>query len=233
MNTNEKPGGSTPSQYSLPPGAKELQDLIEHRNMNFAQGNIFKAQYRRGTCSHSDELRDARKTLWFAQREVDRLEAEEAAREGKPLEKREVPPPGFTPLTSAALGELIPDMALLPLVAKPPAQACTSCAFELNSVDEEPCVGCLGFSNWRLADDHPGSAPGFTPLTLAKHLGFSDPVEAKPTPLNVVVNPPAKACTNCKFEGIMEDAQPCISCFAYDNWEPEKAEMGILDAMGL
>jgi hypothetical protein len=67
-------GGSTPHQYRLPPEATELQDLIEYRGMNFAQGNIFKAQYRSGVCTHSDELRDARKTLWFAQREVERLE---------------------------------------------------------------------------------------------------------------------------------------------------------------
>ena len=71
--SKEVPGGSTPSQYQLPNNATDLQDLIEHRGMNFAQGNIFKAQYRRGLCSHSDELRDAIKTLWFAQREVDRL----------------------------------------------------------------------------------------------------------------------------------------------------------------
>ena len=68
-----KAGGSNVKQYWLPKGAKELQDLIEYRGMNFAQGNIFKAQYRAGHCSHSDELRDARKTLWFAQREVERL----------------------------------------------------------------------------------------------------------------------------------------------------------------
>lgn len=73
-----KPGGSTPKQYGLPAGATDLQDLIEYREMNFALGNIFKACYRRGTCSHSDELRDMRKILWFAQREIDRLEAEEA-----------------------------------------------------------------------------------------------------------------------------------------------------------
>ena len=70
----EKPGGSTPQQYGLPAGATELQDLIEYREMNFALGNIFKACYRQGTCSHSDELRDMRKILWFAQREIDRLE---------------------------------------------------------------------------------------------------------------------------------------------------------------
>jgi len=74
--TDEQPGGSTPSQYGIPEGATDLQDLIEHRQMNFALGNIFKACYRRGTCPHSDDLRDMRKVLWFAQREIDRLEAE-------------------------------------------------------------------------------------------------------------------------------------------------------------
>lgn len=74
-----KPGGSTPEQYGLPLWASELQDLIEYRDMNFALGNIFKACYRRGTCSHSDELRDMRKIAWFAQREIDRLEKETMA----------------------------------------------------------------------------------------------------------------------------------------------------------
>lgn len=73
---DDAPGGSTPSQYGLPDGAKELQDLIEYRHMNFALGNIFKACYRRGTCSHSDELRDMRKIKWFAEREIARLEKE-------------------------------------------------------------------------------------------------------------------------------------------------------------
>lgn len=68
----ELPGGSTPSQYAFPIGANELQDLIEHRDMNFAIGNIFKACYRLGNCSHSDKLRDLRKILWFAQRELDK-----------------------------------------------------------------------------------------------------------------------------------------------------------------
>ena len=49
--------------------------------MNFALGNIFKACYRRGSCSHSDELRDMRKIMWFAQREVYRLEREKFAEE--------------------------------------------------------------------------------------------------------------------------------------------------------
>lgn len=66
------PGGSTPEQYGLPPGARELQDLIEYRDMNFAIGNIFKACYRMGTCSHSDKIRDLNKILWFANRELAR-----------------------------------------------------------------------------------------------------------------------------------------------------------------
>jgi hypothetical protein len=69
----ETPGGSNPKQYGLPEGSKDLQDLIEYRNMNFALGNIFKACYRFGTCDHSDELREINKILWFAEREKERL----------------------------------------------------------------------------------------------------------------------------------------------------------------
>lgn len=65
------PGGSTPSQYALPPEAKELQDLIEHREMNFAMGNIFKACYRKKDVG--DPLYDIRKIIWFAKREEARL----------------------------------------------------------------------------------------------------------------------------------------------------------------
>ena len=66
-------GGSNPTQYGLPEGATELQDLIEYRNMNFATGNIFKAAYRLGHCEHSDAKRDLNKIIWFAQRELERL----------------------------------------------------------------------------------------------------------------------------------------------------------------
>jgi hypothetical protein len=73
VTADEMPGGSTPSQYGFPAHATELQDLIEHRGMNFAMGNIFKACYRDGTCSHSDAIRDMRKIIWFAGRELKRL----------------------------------------------------------------------------------------------------------------------------------------------------------------
>ena len=72
---DELPGGSTPSQYALPPGASELQDLIEHREMNFAMGNIFKACYRKKDVG--DPLYDIRKIIWFAKREEARLMKEE------------------------------------------------------------------------------------------------------------------------------------------------------------
>jgi hypothetical protein len=62
----EAHGGSTPSQYGLPEGAIELQDLIEHREMNFALGNIFKACYRIGT--KNDNLYEINKIIWFAER---------------------------------------------------------------------------------------------------------------------------------------------------------------------
>ena len=67
-------GGST-DYYQLPKGATELQDLIEHKDMNFAQGNMFKAIYRMGDCSHSDAVRDLNKIIWYAGREKARLEA--------------------------------------------------------------------------------------------------------------------------------------------------------------
>lgn len=71
--------GSTASYYKLPPGATELQDLISYRNMNAQIGEIFRACYRMGLVAHSDELRDARKILFYAKAEVARLEALQAA----------------------------------------------------------------------------------------------------------------------------------------------------------
>lgn len=69
-----KSDGSTADYYELPAGATELQDLISHRNLNAQDGEIFRAIYRKGRASHSDELRDARKVLFYAQAEVERLE---------------------------------------------------------------------------------------------------------------------------------------------------------------
>lgn len=66
-------GGSS-AYYELPEGTSELQDLIEYRNMNFAVGNIFKACYRLGAKSGIDDIYDMKKIIWYAQRELKRLE---------------------------------------------------------------------------------------------------------------------------------------------------------------
>ena len=72
--TKEHSNGATASYYELPAGAAQLQDLICHRDMNAQIGKIFRACYRYGLVSHSDKLRDARKILFYAQAEVERLE---------------------------------------------------------------------------------------------------------------------------------------------------------------
>lgn len=61
-------GGST-DYYKLPPMTRDLQDLIEHRKMNFAEGNIFKAIYR----DKGSRIYDMNKIIYFAQREINRL----------------------------------------------------------------------------------------------------------------------------------------------------------------
>ena len=66
---SENNGGST-DYYKLPEGAKELQDLIENRNMSWNIGNVFKAVYRLGGSHHSSNVRDINKAIWFLQREL-------------------------------------------------------------------------------------------------------------------------------------------------------------------
>ena len=66
--TEAKPnGGSTPSQYGIPRGAKDLQDLIEYRKMNFAEGNIFKACYRLAS-NKNTRMYELNKMKWFVER---------------------------------------------------------------------------------------------------------------------------------------------------------------------
>ena len=67
--------GSTASYYELPAGAKELQDLISYKNMNAQIGEIFRATFRYGQSSHSDELRDAKKIKFYIDAEIKRLES--------------------------------------------------------------------------------------------------------------------------------------------------------------
>ena len=65
--------GSTASYYELPSDATQLQDLISHRNMNAQLGEIFRACYRYGRASHSDQLRDAKKIKFYIEAEITRL----------------------------------------------------------------------------------------------------------------------------------------------------------------
>lgn len=60
-------GGST-SYYELPAGATELNDLIEHKRMSFALGNIFKACYRFGEKDAASRMYDLNKIIYFAER---------------------------------------------------------------------------------------------------------------------------------------------------------------------
>ena len=67
-------GGKT-DYYDLPKDAKCCQDIIEWREMNFQQGNIFKVAFTFNCGRHSgtDYRRDLNKIIYFAQRELERL----------------------------------------------------------------------------------------------------------------------------------------------------------------
>jgi hypothetical protein len=68
-------GGST-DYYKIPEGAKDLQDIIEFKKMEFGLGNIFKACYRYGDKDGTSKRYDMKKIIFFATRELARLEAE-------------------------------------------------------------------------------------------------------------------------------------------------------------
>ena len=70
---NKKNTGGTSSWYELPEGAKQLQDLIEYRNMNGNIKDIFKSCYRAGQKEGVSEEYDARKRAYYSLRELGRL----------------------------------------------------------------------------------------------------------------------------------------------------------------
>lgn len=65
--------GTTADYYELPKGATELQQLIAYKDMNAQMGEIFRANYRYGQSSHSNQLRDINKIIFYANAEKDRL----------------------------------------------------------------------------------------------------------------------------------------------------------------
>ena len=72
-----KSDGSSADYYKLPNDSTELQHLISHKNMNSQIGEIFRSCYRFGEASHSDQLRDAKKILFYAEAEIERLIAKD------------------------------------------------------------------------------------------------------------------------------------------------------------
>lgn len=64
---SENNGGST-DYYKLPEGSRELNDLIEAKEMSFAQGNIFKAVWRLGEKDGVSKIYDLNKIIYFAER---------------------------------------------------------------------------------------------------------------------------------------------------------------------
>lgn len=79
---SENAGGSS-DWYKLPEGATDLQDLIEHNNMNAAVSNIFKGSWRLGMKAGTTVEYDLNKIIWYANRELRRLEKLKWERENK------------------------------------------------------------------------------------------------------------------------------------------------------
>ena len=59
----------------LPDNVKSCQDIIEYRNMNGAQSNIFKVAFTFNAGRHNgtNEIRDLYKVIYFAKREINRI----------------------------------------------------------------------------------------------------------------------------------------------------------------
>jgi len=67
-------GGET-DYYKIPSGFKTHQDVIEQRDMNYAQGNIYKVActFNVGRHSGTDYERDLNKIIFFVNRELNRI----------------------------------------------------------------------------------------------------------------------------------------------------------------
>ena len=78
QDTAQNNGGST-SYYDIPEGAKTLNDLIEHKDMRFWQGECMKAIYAltdraaRATDGSSSEERELNKIIYYANRGLAQL----------------------------------------------------------------------------------------------------------------------------------------------------------------
>lgn len=78
LKNNPKNCGGDTDYWKLPENSKGLNDLIEYKNMSFAQGNIFKAAYRLGDKRHhSNSIRDLNKIIYYAERLINKILEEE------------------------------------------------------------------------------------------------------------------------------------------------------------
>lgn len=66
-------GGDGNKWYDLPKGANQLQDLIEHKNMNGNIKDVFKACYRVGEKDGTEEAYDVEKMAYYSLRELGRI----------------------------------------------------------------------------------------------------------------------------------------------------------------
>jgi hypothetical protein len=77
--------GGASSYYELPRDCQTLQDIIVKQEMNFTQGNIFKAAYRWD--KKPDLEYNLNKIIWFARDALERFYAEYPGNpRGKPRE---------------------------------------------------------------------------------------------------------------------------------------------------
>ena len=72
--------GKSTEYYDFPTGSVTLNDLIEHKNMSFAQGNIFKAAYRLGQKNGIDELYDLNKIIYYAERMINEIKKQQPSK---------------------------------------------------------------------------------------------------------------------------------------------------------
>lgn len=74
QSTSDNNGGST-DYYKFAPSWRECADIIEARNMNYNQGNIFKAAFCFNTGRHKGTTyeRELNKIIYFAERELKNL----------------------------------------------------------------------------------------------------------------------------------------------------------------
>ena len=106
-------GGSTQSYYGFPRNSRDIGDLIDFKDMNYNIGNIFKACYRLGEKQGTSKAYDLRKIMFFATRELEKLEGSSTAQQCNPIKDVEPWPPSGTlwgSLYTSKAGDIYTDL---------------------------------------------------------------------------------------------------------------------------